>query len=317
MRILRAAAITGILFAFTAGPALAHPGHQEEARPAAERQAHGASEVKITTAGGFRHITSNGLPDHETGRFPSRGNPNSIRPQSYTFKVPLEPRPATEHVRAGGRTLFGVALNGVVFDPGTAEFWQNDRRGDWNYEAIGGAIDLGLDQSNAHVQPTGAYHYHGLPVDLVRKLAREASDKRMTLVGWAADGYPIYAMNGYADPRDPKSGLKKLTPSYRLQKGTRPGTPDGPGGKYDGTFTRDYEYVEGLGDLDECNGREGVTPEFPEGTYYYVLTEAFPQVPRLFHGTPDESFRKAGGPGGPPGRGGPPAGRAGPRPPRR
>ena len=76
--------------------------------------------------------------------------------------------------------------------------------------------------------------------------------------------------------------------------------------------------MEGLGDLDACNGREGVTPEFPDGTYYYVLTDAFPQVPRQFHGVPDDSFRKAGGPGGPGGRGpgGPRPGRGGP-PPRR
>ena len=26
-----------------------------------------------------------------------------------------------------------------------------------------------------------------------------------------------------------------------------------------GAFTQDYEYVEGLGDLDQCNGRFGVT----------------------------------------------------------
>jgi hypothetical protein len=32
--------------------------------------------------------------------------------------------------------LFGVALNGVGFDPGTAEFWNNDRRGGWNHAAL-------------------------------------------------------------------------------------------------------------------------------------------------------------------------------------
>ena len=43
-----------------------------------------------------------------------------------------------------------------------------------------------------------------------------------------------------------------------------------------GAFTQDYEYVEGLGDLDQCNGRFGVTPEFPNGIYYYVVSDDFP-----------------------------------------
>ena len=51
-----------------------------------------------------------------------------------------------------------------------------------------------------------------------------------------------------------------------------------------GAFTQDYEYVEGLGDLDECNGRIGVTPEFPEGIYYYVVTDDFPFFTRCLKG---------------------------------
>ena len=44
-----------------------------------------------------------------------------------------------------------------------------------------------------------------------------------------------------------------------------------------GAFTH-FEYEEGYGDLDECNGRVGVTPEFPEGIYYYVVTDISPDV---------------------------------------
>jgi hypothetical protein len=141
--------------------------------------------------------------------------------------------------------------------------------------------------------------------------------KQMTLVGYSADGFPIYGPYGYADPKNSKSAVRKLKSSYRLKEGQRPGGNDGPGGKYDGTYTRDYEYAAGAGDLDECNGRSGVTPEYPEGIYYYVLTESFPFIGRMFAGTPDESFTHAGPgpggrggpggegrPGGPPGRGG-------------
>jgi hypothetical protein len=145
----------------------------------------------------------------------------------------------------------------------------------------------------------------------------------MLLIGYAADGFPIYAEYGYEKASDTSSPLKKLKPSYHLKKGNRPKGDDGPGGKYDGTFTQDYEFTKASGDLDECNGRTGVTPEYSGGTYYYVVTDGFPFIPRLFRGTPDSSFEKhlgppPGSPDGPPGRRGrrgPPRG-DGPPPPR-
>lgn len=125
----------------------------------------------------------------------------------------------------------------------------------------------------------------------------------MVLVGYAADGFPVYSEYAHEDADDASSQLRKMKPSYRLKEGTRPGGDDSPGGRYDGTYNQDFEYVEGLGDLDACNGRTGVTPEYPDGTYYYVLTEDFPMIPRAFRGTPDESFerRRGGGRSGPPG----------------
>jgi hypothetical protein len=197
-------------------------------------------------------------------------------------------------------------VNGVLFDPGAAEFWDDDPESGWQYEAKGGAIDLGLDANNAHVQPTGAYHYHGVPVALVKKLGDR---KQPTLIGYAADGFPVYGPLGFDDLNDIKSTTREMRTSYRLKQGTR---GSGPRGKYDGAFTEDYEYVVDAGDLDECNGRYGVTPEFPDGTYHYYITDEYPYIPRLLRGTPDASFRRGPGPGaGQPGRGG--AGKGGPR----
>ena len=321
-------ALVAWLLIGVASPAMGHPGHDEQPTGGATTGAKSSlkNSVEITTADGYRTITSNGIPDHATGAFPNRNNPNTIAPQQYRFRVPLEPKAGDRPTPMRG-SLFGVALNGVVFDPGTAEFWNNDRRAGWNYEALGGGMNLGLDANRAHVQPSGAYHYHGIPAGLVEQLVKGApgaarqqqGGKRMLLIGYAADGFPIYGPSAYADANDPSSPLKVMKSSYRLKSGTRQGGAEGPGGKYDGAFTADFEYVPGAGDLDECNGRTGVTPEYPAGTYYYVLTEQFPFIPRLFRGTPDESFRKTegpggrGGPGGPGGRGGP--GGAGGRPP--
>lgn len=263
-----------------------------------------ANRVEITEKDGYRFIRSNGIPNHETGRFPNAHNPNTIGPQKYEFRVPLEPK---KNDRPTFSVLFGVAVNGVPFEPGTAELWNGDAN--WRYEAMTGGMDLGVDSSNAHVQPNGAYHYHGIPVGLVKNLSR--GDKKVTLVGYASDGFPLYAQYGYSNPNDATSEVKELKGGYRVKEGTRPA--GSPGGKYDGTFVADWEYVTGISDLDQCNGRFGVTPEYPNGIYHYYLTANYPFIPRCTMGTQDPSFRK-GPPGGrPPGPGGRPPG--GGRPP--
>jgi hypothetical protein len=257
-------------------------------------------QVKIEIQGNYRVITANGIPNHTTGQFPNRGNPNSISPQRYSFRVPANPK-ISEKPTPLQHQDFGVAINGIPFDPLTAEFYNRDRNSGWNEEAIYHGIGgLGIDQANAHVQPTGAYHYHSVPLPLV------SSKNNMILVGWAADGFPMYGPYGPTDPMDLKSTFKALRGSFKLKEGTR---PSGPGGVYDGKYVQDWEYKAKLGDLDECNGRFGITPEFPNGTYYYVVTNDYPWVPRNFKGTPDPSFQRRPGPppGGGRGRpGGPP-----------
>ena len=262
------------------------------------------SEVTISIEGEDRVIVSNGIPNHNTGRFPNRGNPNRITVQQHRYRVPANPRVADQTTPIRGE--FGVAVNGVPFDPGAAEFY--DGEPGWQYEPLSGAINLGIDMSHAHVQPTGKYHYHGLPTGLIDSVKVEAGS-HSPLIGWAADGFPIYAVFGYSDPKNAASPVQKLKSSYQLKKGDRPGG-DAPGGTYDGTFLRDYEYVLGAGDLDECNGRFTVTPEFPDGTYAYFMTEQWPVVPRKYRGTPSADFRHGPGGGGGPGGGrGPSRGR--------
>lgn len=299
--------------------------------------------VKIEVRGDYRYVTANGLPDHATGDFPNRNNPNEISAQQYRFRMPATPRRAGEYAEFGNG-LFGVAVNGVVFDPATAEYWQpgdaqwgsdvppppemrrnrqgppNPRApGNWQVEGIGpNGGTLGIDASNAHVQPSGAYHYHGLPNGLIKRLGGRG--ETMLLLGWAADGFPVYAPWAHEDPNDASSPLVDMTSSWKVKDGDRPTGRDGPGGTYDGTYTQDYEFVENGGTLDRANGREGVTPEFPEGTYYYVLTPTFPFVPRHLAAAPDESFQRRGGPNNNPPRQGPPLrngpGNRPPRPPR-
>ena len=262
----------------------------------------GQNKVTFTVKGDKRVIESNGIPDHKVATFPNRGNPNAISEQKYRLEVPANPQPLAAGATGRMMSAWGIALNGVVFDPGTAEVYNDGERSNpWHYEALMSntemgttpkiKVGLGLDQNHGHVQPNGAYHYHGIPTLLFERLS--GGEKKMTQVGWAADG--------------------KETPT----------------GKPDGSFGLDFEYVAGHGDLDEFGGRSGVTPEFPKGTYYYVMTEEYPFIPRKFKGTPDPSFSKQrmdphanlGGQGGPGAKGGkkgkkgpPPGGQSGPPP---
>jgi hypothetical protein len=299
--------LTGMVLAFLLSSAVLCAGAQTAPNGAAL-----TNRVSITIEGESRVIRANGLPDHAMGPFPNAHNPNSASPQNYVFRVPVHPQVAASP-RPVGMQNFGIAINGVTFDPAAAEWWHRDRSSGWQYEPMTGHLNLGVDQNNAHVQPNGAYHYHGIPTGLLAKVKDAKS--RMVLVGWAADGFPIYAPWGYSEANNAASALKPLKSSYRLKHGTR---PSGPGGAYDGTFVADFEYAAGAGDLDECNGRFGVTPEFPQGTYCYFLITDFPFIPRFYKGTPDPSFERRGPPPG--GRGGGPPGgqdnrRPGPPPP--
>jgi hypothetical protein len=238
-----------------------------------------------TLVGEWRVFKSNGIAEHLTGEFPNSGNPNAIREQNAEFRVPADPilldqiTPVKE---------CGWTIEGVPFDPGAAEFYKGDPSLGWQYEALSGAVSLGLDENHAHVQPGGKYHYHGLPTLLMKDLGVNPSE-HSPIIGWAVDGFPIYALYGFADLTDPDSDIVEMTSSYQLKKGERPSGDGQPGGTYDGTFTADYEYVEGSGHLDECNGRITVTPDFPDGTYAYYLTNTWPVVPRCVHGLVDES----------------------------
>ena len=243
-----------------------------------------------TCNGTSRALVSNGLPNHTVGTFPRAGNPNTIAAVATSATYTLNPTTTATNttVVTSGYGLNGVkmepATTGTCGDAGGSTCNQAQGTGAWNMEALGQtAFNFGTDENNAHVQPTGAYHYHGMPEQYIVKLGKGTST--MTLVGWAPDGFPIYARYGYNTAMNAASGVKILRGSYRLKTtpdANRPSTTT----YAMGTFTQDYEYAAGSGDLDECNGRIGVTPEFPAGIYHYMITETYPYIGRCVKGTP-------------------------------
>ena len=115
---------------------------------------------------------------------------------------------------------------------------------------------------------------------------------------------------------DGSGGIKAITSSYEVER-----TQENGDQGYNGID--DWNYVAGAGDLDECNGRWSVTPEYPEGTYHYVSTPLSgssklvtdtngDQVPMIgmpyfllcYHGVADLDAQPSNGQGGGPGGGG-------------
>lgn len=252
------------------------------------------STASWTCSSTARMLVANGIPDHPTGTFPNAGNPNAISAQTVTATYTLTPSYNGAVTTLGGpRGVTGYVLNGVKIDAGTAGSCPDNAAatnscsliggtGTWSIEALGqSAFNFGTDSNNAHVQPGGEYHYHGMPEGFIT--LRGGGPGKMTLIGWAADGFPIYARYGYSVAGNSTSALKVMTGSYRLKtttSATRPSITVAPMG----SFAQDWEYVAGLGDLDECNGRTGVTPEFPAGTYHYYATDSYPYFQRCIKG---------------------------------
>ncbi len=245
------------------------------------------TQVTTTVEGSTRTIRTNALPDTRTGTFPNAGNPNTITEQDNTYTFTTEPTFVGDATPV--RTT-GVAVNGVKFEPGTAETVTCESGEVYRVEAVQDVFDLGLDFNNAHVQPDGEYHYHG-----VSELMVDVFDTGEDLVhvGFAADGFLMYCSRsgayapGYVLSTEPRTGTGCVASSALGGAAV----DDLEGTTPDGTYTSDYVFDPSAGDLDECNGAT------IDGEYVYLITDAYPYVGRCLNG--EVSAEEVGGP--PPG----------------
>lgn len=243
------------------------------------------SKYEETINGSTRSISINGVASHNVGEFPNSGNPNTISISSSNYSMTTNPTLSANSTKSQGY-VGGVLFSGVTVEVYTAEFFigSGGTNMEWNITTLQNTRDLGLDCNNAHVQPTGKYHYHGTPSKYIDDLG--INGNQMVKIGFAGDGFPIYYKYGYADDG---TTIVAFESGYELKTSERGG--DGstaPDGCPDGYYFNDYEYISGS-DLDECNGRTGKTPE-SNSEYYYVFTDNFPSAPLCFSGTPDQSF---------------------------
>lgn len=266
----------------------------------------GSNSYSESVSSGIRTIVTNGIPTHQY-RIQIPEIVSALDGSTKTYKVTAVPSKATSTTSLdnGGHPQykFGVAANGVALDPAPAEpfVFENTSTGqynwDWVMEPNNNMDAVGLDCAIAHVQPDGLYHYHGDMAIFADQLLSGLGDGTTTpstfvQIGWAADGFPVLYKYG----PDGSGNIVKLTSSYQLKSGERPG--DGitePCGEYSGKYTNDYEYISGAGDLDACNGiTRNITIGAKTFTYFYVVTDDFPIIPRCFVGTPHTSFKIGG-----------------------
>ncbi len=142
------------------------------------------SEFNQSVSGGERNLKGNGLPPQPSGEFPVSSsdpaysydrNPNSISSYELKAALPANPKRAGKASCVGGTV--GVMKNGVplfsAFDAG-------------GRDAVATEIQ---DRCDAHPEKTGQYHYHGLSSCLYQQKNAAQSE----LLGWALDGFGIYA----------------------------------------------------------------------------------------------------------------------------
>lgn len=267
---------------------------------------HVSNMYSETINGNTRTITTNGIPTHDfRNQIPNIVSQLSSETQVYTITIDPEIAGQTTSITRNGNPdwKFGVALNGVPIDPAPAQpfIFENPNTGefnfDWVFEPNWNMDAVGLDCAIAHVQPTGIYHYHGNMAIYADQLFNgigtgNSVPAAPVQIGWAADGFPILYKYG----PDANGDISELQSSYRIKSGNRPG--DGisePCGEYNGKYTNDFEFLSGMGDLDECNGiARSVTLGNETFDYFYVITDDFPVISRCISGTPSGSFKLGG-----------------------
>jgi hypothetical protein len=262
--------------------------------------------------GGLIEFEGTGLPYHSYDNasadiVPAAQNYKRI----WTFRGGVDEPTNTTTVAPGeiGIWLNGVAIYSPESNGDYTkwpEYYPAPPRG-FSYNAsYQAAQDLGLnyfyDIAGGRASRTasgGAYHYsdfsfaqawstgvgHATPSPTATGLAETSVipyydgdltfvDGHSKILGFSYDGYPVYGPWGYNTATDVVSGVRRLASSYRLRDPAyRSNTTASDLGQWPmGIFVEDYEYVPGLGDLDQHNGRWGRTPDYPYGTYAYFCT---------------------------------------------
>jgi hypothetical protein len=242
-------------------------------------------QCKVTLSFSDTQVTvqSTGIPNHDY----ESGGGCCAKTRSLTNTFPLKPQLATSVTYAPERGSIATAVNGVeIYGPEDAD--------DADVVIVTYSSPTAqprLEMCDAHSTPNsqgGAFHYHA-DANCIHwhagsgetwsdyDFSKVDTTVHSRIIAWAPDGFPIYGTYGYASDG---VTVKEIKSSYRLKSGAS-----------GSTGIDDQEYIAGLGDLDECNGRTSKTPEFPDGIYHYYSTKhngeggwGFPYFPLCYKG---------------------------------
>ena len=111
--------------------------------------------------------------------------------------------------------------------------------------------------------------YGSRDLTLLNGSTEEDKSRHSPIIGWAYDGNPIYGPYGYE--KSTGGNITQLRSGYSVDlKTNRPPTSIFPQEFFIEDFTWNTNTDEKY--LDENNGRYGITPEYPKGTYAYYAT---------------------------------------------
>ena len=219
------------------------------------------------------YVSCSSIPGYSIGPWPS--DPNFPSNQNFVFRIPRHPMANAGTPVQTPLGPIAVWTNGVVtFNARDARSYLNQDV--WHQNAVFVEASS-FDSCLGHPAPGGVYHHHQNP----RCLYEATPGQPSPILGYAFDGFPIYGPYGMLQG----GGIGRIRSSYRLRAiDMRSSLPDGtvlPRSQYGpavsdsiplGYYVEDYEYVSGLGDLDQYNGQFVVNSDYPDGTYAYFVT---------------------------------------------
>lgn len=231
-----------------------------DVQAAPENSAYPAPELSVECTEDSIIVTSNGIPNFEF----LQTTPNALTAQNFVWEIPLEPTLAEETTQIPILGTVAFAVNGIpIYGPNEAP--QMDYGDPF--------LDELLDYCNGHTGGTGDYHFHVVPSCIF-----EEYDGNVGLVvAYALDGFPILAPFLCTD--DDCTDFVELNSSWQRTTDVR-------------NAWEAHEYIEGSGDLDQCNGMM-----MDDGSYAYFATATFPYFLACYVGEVDESItaQNAGG----------------------
>ena len=231
------------------------------------------SATKFSFDGQVITATSNGDPYPalagramtNTGVRLFKNNPNTIKTQSYNFRIKNRAGENTANPDKSALGGMGIFANGVLASspsagdhklPGSDVYPPIG----FNYNAVHLQSAYGVDDAGGHPEDKGSYHYHDgsflnsswktnklyatnayyNQTDFNGDKFRHISG-HSKILGYCFDGYPIYGPYGYTTGTDINSSVIKMTSSYFVH----PNDDHRPGDfKYDRTIT-----VNGIGEV--------------------------------------------------------------------